>query len=113
MRRPVVVRGSTDAEVSLEVLALVVKGQPGPTMGDSDANEGDGDVSGYDGGGNADDNCEEGTVESNGDTEGPRPRLDTRPFLEEPETTVRAAEAVSSTDCAVATGGSGSVVANM
>lgn len=52
--------GSTEAEVSQEVLALVVKGQPGPTMGDSDANEGDGDVSGYDGGGNADDNCEEG-----------------------------------------------------
>lgn len=106
------VLGSTDAEASWDVLALAVKGEPGPTMGDSDANVGDGDVSGYDRGGNADDNCEEGTVESNGDTEGPRPRLDARPFLGEPETTVRAAEAVSSTDCTVAIGGSGSLAAN-
>lgn len=112
-RRPAVVWGSTDAEASWEVLALAVKGEPGPMMGDSDANVGDGDVSGYDGGGNADDNCEEGTVESNGDTEGPRPRLDSRPFLGEPETTMRAAEAVSSTDRTVATGGSSSVAANM
>ena len=89
------------------------EGEPGPTMGDSDASAGDGDVRGDGGGGNADGNCQEGTVESNGDAEGPRPRLDARPFLGEPETAVRAAEAVSSTDRTVATGGSGSVAANM